>query len=108
MDSRNSSLLSLPFAEPPWLRGLPSSIFDDSHRRLQTSCKLFIDEHLNRHALEWETMEEVPSHVFAEFAQGNFVLPALPAPLPVTWLKQLESRECRETCLWKNGLRCIA
>jgi acyl-CoA dehydrogenase len=64
-------------------------MFNDSHRRLQKSCKSFIDEHLNRHALEWDTMEEVPSHVFARFVQGNYVIPALPAPLPAAWLKQL-------------------
>ncbi|KPM46382.1 hypothetical protein AK830_g162 [Neonectria ditissima] len=78
-----------PLSEPPWLRGLPSPYFNQSHHKLQSACRNFIDGHLNRHALEWETAEEVPPHVFGEFAKGLFVLPALPAPLPTQWLKRL-------------------
>ncbi|KAF5026978.1 hypothetical protein F66182_1008 [Fusarium sp. NRRL 66182] len=79
----------LPFSEPPWLRGAPSPIFNDSHRRFQAACRKFVDENLNQHALEWETLEEVPSDLYGVFAQGNFILPALPTPLPVRWLKEL-------------------
>ncbi|KAJ0279674.1 hypothetical protein COL940_006672 [Colletotrichum noveboracense] len=79
----------VPFADPPWLRGLPSPYFNDSHKRFQVACRKFIDENLNKDALEWETSEEVPSNVFKTFADGNFLLPALPAPLPVEWLRKL-------------------
>ncbi|KAI8207657.1 Acyl-CoA dehydrogenase [Colletotrichum sp. SAR 10_65] len=79
----------VPFADPPWLRGLPSPYFSDSHRRFQVACRKFIDENLNKDALEWETSEEVPPNVFKTFADGNFLLPALPAPLPVEWLRKL-------------------
>lgn len=79
----------VPFSEPPWLRGLPSPYHDDSHRTLQRECRKFIDENLNRNALEWETAEEVPPHVYSKFAEGNFILPALPSPLPVQWLNRL-------------------
>ncbi|KAF4855139.1 Acyl-CoA dehydrogenase apdG [Colletotrichum siamense] len=79
----------VPFADPPWLRGLPSSYFNDSHKRFQVACRKFIDENLNKDALEWETSEEVPPNVFKTFADGNFLLPALPAPLPVQWLRKL-------------------
>ncbi|KAI8157560.1 Acyl-CoA dehydrogenase [Colletotrichum sp. SAR 10_70] len=79
----------VPFADPPWLRGLPSPYFNDSHKRFQVACRKFIDENLNKDALEWETSEEVPPTVFKTFADGNFLLPALPAPLPVEWLRKL-------------------
>ncbi|KAF4911345.1 Acyl-CoA dehydrogenase apdG [Colletotrichum viniferum] len=79
----------IPFADPPWLRGLPSPYFNDSHKRFQVACRKFIDENLNKYALEWETSEEVPPNVFKTFADGNFLLPALPAPLPVEWLRKL-------------------
>ncbi|GKT45920.1 acyl-CoA dehydrogenase apdG [Colletotrichum spaethianum] len=79
----------VPFAEPSWLRGLPSPYFNDSHRRFQVACRIFIDEKLNKNALEWETSEEIPPDVFRTFAEGNFLLPALPAPLPVEWLRKL-------------------
>ncbi|RSL58712.1 Acyl-CoA dehydrogenase apdG [Fusarium duplospermum] len=79
----------IPFAEPPWLRGAPSPYFNDSHDRFQSACRKFVDENLNKNALQWETSEEVPSSLFEVFAQANFVLPALPAPLPVEWLRKL-------------------
>lgn len=85
----SSTISQVPFAEPPWLKGVPSPYFSDSHRRFQSACRKFVDANLNEHALEWETAEEVPSDLFDIFARGNFVLPALPAPLPVKWLKEL-------------------
>ncbi|KAI6785512.1 Long-chain specific acyl-CoA dehydrogenase-like protein [Emericellopsis cladophorae] len=78
-----------PLSEPPWLSGAPSPYYDDSHRRLQAACRQFIGDNLSRHALEWETAEEVPPHVFGVFAENNYLIPALPAPLPVEWLKRI-------------------
>lgn len=82
-------MATVPLAEPPWLNGAPSPYYDDSHRRLQAAARAFIDEHLSRHAMEWETAEDVPSHVYGQFAKGNFLLGALPAPLPVEILKRI-------------------
>ncbi|KAF4124626.1 hypothetical protein GMORB2_5292 [Geosmithia morbida] len=79
----------VPLSEPPWLNGSPSPYYDSSHHRLQSACRDFIGRNLNRHALEWETAEDVPAHVYADFARGNFILPALPCPLPVEWLRRV-------------------
>ncbi|KAK6072676.1 hypothetical protein SCUP234_02865 [Seiridium cupressi] len=79
----------IPFSEPPWLLGLPSPIYTDSHRKWQAAIRPFIDEHLHSRAREWERAETVPEHVFADFAKANMLIPALPAPLPVAWLKRL-------------------
>lgn len=48
-----------------------------------------MEEHLHAHALEWERAESVPEHVFTTFAKANMLVPSLPAPLPVAWLKRL-------------------
>ena len=79
----------VPLSEPPWLNGAPSPYYDDSHRKLQAECREFIHENLGRHALDWETAEDVPSTLFGTFAKGNFLLPSLPAPLPVDWLHRV-------------------
>lgn len=79
----------VPLSEPPWLNGLPSPYYDDSHRRLQRESRDFITKNLSQYAMEWETSEEVPEDLYATFARGNFILPSLPAPLPVEWLKKL-------------------
>ncbi|KAF2401402.1 acyl-CoA dehydrogenase [Trichodelitschia bisporula] len=83
----------IPFSEPAWLTGLPSPYYNDSHRRWQRAIRAFISEHLIDHALEWDTAELVPEHVFDTFAKANMLVPALPAPLPVEWLKKLGVHE---------------
>jgi acyl-CoA dehydrogenase len=80
---------TIPFAEPPWLNGLPSPYYKPSHHRLQRACNAFISTHLTAHALEWETSETVPAHVWGTFAAGNMLLGSLPAPLPVAWLRKV-------------------
>ncbi|KAL1983896.1 hypothetical protein VTN96DRAFT_9820 [Rasamsonia emersonii] len=79
----------LPFSEPPYLRGLPSPYYTDSHRRFQRACRAFVWENLHAHALEYERAGHVPEHVFATFAAHNMLIPNLPPPLPVRWLKRL-------------------
>ena len=87
MSESNAPLM--PLSEPPWLNGAPSPYYDDSHRKLQAACREFIGHNLNRHALDWETAEEVPADLYRTFVEGGFVLPSLPAPLPVEWLHRV-------------------
>jgi acyl-CoA dehydrogenase len=79
----------VPFSDPPHLLGLPSPYYTDSHRRWQKACRAFIAEHLLPHAMDWEREETVPEHLFETFAKHNMLIPNLPAPLPVAWLKKL-------------------
>ena len=83
----------IPFSDPPWLNDLPSPYYNDSHRTWQKTCRAFIDENLNKHAMDWEREETVPGEVWAKFARANFLVPSLPAPLPVKWLKRLGVHE---------------
>ncbi|KAF5230921.1 hypothetical protein FANTH_13600 [Fusarium anthophilum] len=77
------------FAEPPWLTGLPSPYYNESHRKWQKACRDFISEHLAPYALQWETEGSVPDHVFETFSKHNMLIPNLPAPLPIDMLKSL-------------------
>lgn len=43
--------------------------------------------------MEWDTAETLPEHVFENFAKAGMLLPSLPAPLPVEWLKRLGIHE---------------
>jgi acyl-CoA dehydrogenase len=81
--------IPVPFSDPPHLLGLPSPYYTDSHRRWQKACRAFIAEHLLPHAMDWEREEIVPEHLFETFAKHNMLIPNLPAPLPVAWLKKL-------------------
>ncbi|KAJ8119409.1 hypothetical protein ONZ43_g3634 [Nemania bipapillata] len=79
----------VPFSEPSWLMGLPSAYYTDSHRNFQKAIRPFIQQHLLDHAMEWDKAGTVPEHVFHDFAQAHMLIPALPAPLPIDWLRRL-------------------
>ena len=79
----------IPFSEPPFLNGLPTPYYTTSHLRWQKACRAFVTSNLHDHALEWEVAGEVPFTVWETFAKANMLIPTLPAPLPVEWLKRL-------------------
>lgn len=80
---------TVPFAEHPYLQGLPSPYYKDTHRKWQRTCREYIYENLGQHALNWERDEFVPLDVYKRFADDGFLLPNLPAPLPLDWLTKL-------------------
>ncbi|ORY07760.1 short-chain specific acyl-CoA dehydrogenase mitochondrial precursor [Clohesyomyces aquaticus] len=84
-----SSSAIVPFSEPPYLAGLPSPYYKPTHLRWQKACREFISKNLLENALEWDTAEILPESVFETFAKAGMLLPSLPAPLPVEWLKRL-------------------
>ena len=80
---------SVPLSEPPYLSSLPSPYYTESHIQWQKACRAFVDEHILPYAKEWENAESVPSHLWETFAKTNMLIPNLPPPLPVAWLKRL-------------------
>jgi len=79
----------VPFSEPPYIAGLPSPYYKETHLKFQKACREFVDKHLNDKAMEWDAAETLPPHVFETFAKANMLVPSLPAPLPVEMLKKL-------------------
>ena len=78
-----------PFEDPAWLQGMPSPYYNNTHHKFQRACREFLDEHMNAHAVEWERHEQVPSSLWTQSAKANMLIPNLPAPLPLKWLKRL-------------------
>ena len=83
----------VPFSEPPWLAGMPSPYYKETHKRFQKACRAFVEEHILPYAMEWESAETVPDHVFPIFAKNNMLIPNLPAPLPVEWLHRVRIKD---------------
>jgi len=81
--------MTTPFIDPPWIAGFPSPFYTASHRKWQSACRAFVEENLLVNAMEWDEEEMLPDSVFKKFAENHMLLPALPAPLPVQWLKRL-------------------
>jgi acyl-CoA dehydrogenase len=80
---------NVPFRDPPYLNGLPSPYYSATHLKWQKACRAFMDEHFSPYTLQWERDGKVPEHVFDTFLKHNMLVPSLPAPLPVQWLKKL-------------------
>ena len=78
---------NVPFAEPPYLNGLPSPYYTPALKKWQQACRAFIDKNLTQYAFEWEREETVPEHAFQTFSAANMLIPTLPSPLPVEQLK---------------------
>jgi acyl-CoA dehydrogenase len=53
----------VPFAEPPWLNGLPSAYYNDSHRKWQKTCREFVDRVMMPYAGDWEAAGDVPGMI---------------------------------------------
>lgn len=78
-----------PFAEAPWLMGVPSPYYSDSHRRWQKTCREFVWKNLGQYGLQWTRQQSCEPEVYQTFADA----PCLPAPLPIARLKALGIRE---------------
>lgn len=85
----SDSNVLVPFSEPPWLSGLPSKYYNESHKKWQRDTREFIDRELNANAVEWETSELIPLTVYDTFAKARMLIPCLPAPLPAAILKKV-------------------
>jgi acyl-CoA dehydrogenase len=65
------SKVPIPFSEPPWLMGLPSAYYNESHKKWQKTCRNIIDE-LMADAQEWEREGDVPGNSPSQFLLSNY------------------------------------
>ena len=56
----SASAVAVPFAEPPWLNGLSSAYYTDSHRKWQKTVREFVDRVLLPEGGDWEAAGDVP------------------------------------------------
>lgn len=77
----------VPFTDPPWVNGLPSPYYNESHRKWQQVCRAFMEEHLFSRVSAWD--DNVQDEVYQVFMKHNMLLPAIGAPLPVDALKNI-------------------
>lgn len=88
-----SMSVNVPFAEPPWLNGLPSAYYNDSHRKWQKTVREFVDKTFMEKGGEWEAAGDVPESLYKTVADANMLIPNMGAPLPVKDLKRIGIHE---------------
>jgi acyl-CoA dehydrogenase len=61
----------VPFSEPPYLTGLPSAYYKETHFKWQKTCRAFAEETMMPYAAEWERNGDVPgrAHVYTSTSQ---------------------------------------
>ncbi|OBT94590.1 hypothetical protein VE01_07937 [Pseudogymnoascus verrucosus] len=89
----STSTVAVPFAEPPWLNGLPSAYYNDSHRKWQKTVRAFVDRVMLPYAGDWEAAGDAPPTLYKTFADNNMLIPNLSAPLPIEALKSVGIHE---------------
>lgn len=85
--------VNVPFAEPPWLNGLPSAYYSESHRKWQKTVREFVDKTFMEKGGEWEAAGDVPESLYKTVADANMLIPNMGAPLPVKDLKRIGIHE---------------
>ncbi|CAI6339930.1 unnamed protein product [Periconia digitata] len=69
---------NIPWAEPAWHGRLPSPHYSDSHRRLQSYCRNFIDTNIFPHMMEWEAMGSCPRETSLKYVASGLAFLDVP------------------------------
>lgn len=64
-----SKPVPVPFSDPPYLMGLPSAYYNESHRKWQKTCRALADELLVPFVNEWEAAGDVPGKIATQAMQ---------------------------------------
>jgi len=54
MGMSNPSDLDIPFSEPSWVSGSSSPYYNESHRKVRSYVRKFVEEEISPFAQEWE------------------------------------------------------
>ncbi|CAP79111.1 Pc06g01180 [Penicillium rubens Wisconsin 54-1255] len=84
----------IPYAEPPWLCGLPSPYIRDSHRKLQRAMRDWVEKHLtpwhlrtsSRTLQTGKKSSRLPQDLYKACAEAGILMPmAAGATIPQEW-----------------------
>jgi len=63
----------VPFAEPSWYGDIDSPYYKDSHRRLRSRMRAFVEREIMPHCHEWDEAKQVPRILFQKLADHNLL-----------------------------------
>ncbi|OOQ91326.1 hypothetical protein PEBR_00284 [Penicillium brasilianum] len=76
----------IPYAEPPWVCGLPSPYIRDSHHQLQRAMREWVETNLIPNVSDWEKSGTLPDDLYKACAEAGILMPmAAGAKIPSEW-----------------------
>lgn len=83
LDSNGASTIGSadlsPWSEPAWVHGIPSPYYKDSHRKLRTALRKYINANIITHQLDWEEQGGAPRDQALKWAKSGFAYGEVPA-----------------------------
>ncbi len=67
----------IPLSDPPYLMGLPSAYYKETHFRWQKTCRAFAEEIMMPFAAEWEKNGDVPGPPRIDLCMHEHILTLL-------------------------------
>jgi hypothetical protein len=64
----------IPLSEPPYLMGLPSAYYKETHFKWQKTCRAFVEEAMLPYAAEWEKNGDVPGTACIDLYLYEYIL----------------------------------
>ncbi|KAL5333086.1 acyl-CoA dehydrogenase/oxidase [Aspergillus crustosus] len=77
---------TIPYAEPPWARGLPSPYIRASHRQLQKAMRDWVETNIIPFVAEWEAPRSLPDGLYKACASAGILMRmAAGSRIPQQW-----------------------
>lgn len=68
-----------PWSEPAYVHGMPSPYYKDSHRKLRTALRKYINDNILTHQLDWEAEGGAPREAALKWAKSGFAFGEVPS-----------------------------
>lgn len=78
-ESATSTALLSPWSEPAWVHGIPSPYYKQSHEKLRTALREYINDNIITHQLDWEREGGAPRDQALKWVKSGFSFSEVPA-----------------------------
>jgi len=84
--TRNTYGSMVPYCEPSWYQDWTSPYYTDSHRRLRTAVRSFVESEIIPYCGTWDTMKKIPRKLFAKAGKAKILAGVVGSPWPTEYV----------------------
>lgn len=63
----------VPFGDPAWYQGNYSPFYNDSHRRMRSAMRSFLEKEVRPYITEWDESKHIPRDLLRKFGEAGFL-----------------------------------